>query len=293
MNHPHQRRPQLRQAGQHLNWSRIGQRMSLMLLPTLLLFTVSNPARGQERQTASQATQSENSSLPSKNSTPAKPPSVDVADTLINVEFPGGTLADYIEHLKHFNVIAGQPLEVNVLLDESVAGTQLPKISFKKVPLMAALRVVEMIRNESQQRIDLAYMDTIFVVSGRSNSPRSKPDDHQTMVLPARDILSELSQDDLFSAIEIGLNLEEPAVPVTLKLHQETGLLFARGRPTQLALISSVIQEIRGSQQREGGSPRRPTHTPDGILVPPGKPNLPVPVEKPARRSSPPPENDR
>lgn len=182
------------------------------------------------------------SAVPQNAGVPVQPP------FYFDVNFQGGSVEAYISMLKDI-AEKNRGGDVNVILDENVKDVVLPHISFNHVPLDAAIQVLERIRFDDA-RINISNTKSIYVVSAQHSQnvpqrtatpPKRNP---ETVVFSVREILSQTEEEDLLSAIEIGLNLDGKESSALMKLHQETGLLFVKGSRDQLRLISDIVEQL-------------------------------------------------
>ena len=167
---------------------------------------------------------------------------------VVSIDFAGGTVQQYIVQLKSNAIASNHNVNVNVILDESVKDVVLPGISFTDVPLDAAIQVLEEIGERgSLARVGVSRQDSIFVINAEVRvAPR--PRQKRTTVISVSNILETKKTEDLLSAIEIGMNLIDGGQSeVNLKLHSETGLLFAKGSMEQLNIISEIVDQLTGN----------------------------------------------
>jgi len=217
----------------------------------------------------------------SRSSTPA-------AGLLIDVDFPGGTLPDYIQYLG--TLVDGEKDNLNVVIGDGAKSVSVPAISFKRVQMSAAVEIIEELSTGNTSNF-VKFKSGIYFINaatmrgkqggggaammGAARKP--KVQQSETFVVSVQHILSVRSQEDLLSAIEIGLELvnsnnSDAGLP-QLKLHSETGLLFGKGNRAQLAIISDTVQQLerqlskRNPPAKEAGDPKSVTPVQSGKAV--------------------------
>lgn len=174
--------------------------------------------------------------------------------TLFDIDFPGGTLTDY------FALIRKAPNAANVIvLSEELKTMPVPPIRAERVSVDAAIQLVA--------SLPLAKQDEDFRLRLNPSNP-TQPGEQRIWVLsidrparqarPARPLpavstgLYDLSLFKerpeavaaLLEAIGVGIELgnsEGRERTFAMKLHERSGLLFARGTMEELAMVENVI----------------------------------------------------
>jgi hypothetical protein len=173
----------------------------------------------------------------------------------VELNFKGGTVAEYISALKNYVKSA------NVMVDPRASRVPLDQIELKEVDLFAAIEflngIEESVDGELIQ-IDVDYnppnnphAQGIWVIRGETRGKRPEP--VRTHVLSVADLLqgeTPMSPETVLSAVEIGLSLAPASdVQATIRFHEETGLLMARGHVNQLGTIDDVVSQLRSSYE--------------------------------------------
>lgn len=183
----------------------------------------------------------------------------------ISIDFPGGTLEQYVEALK-----AAAPETVNIVIRGDASGFNVDPIQLRGVGLDASLRMLEggyqsdPATNENVRLSIVSYPgdasggEPIFVLvpqrapwppTGRASPQRdilvlslkelttSLPGDPPEVVVPAETVLTAVE-----TALGVaGANDSETKV----KFHAESGLLILAGSPEVLGAANSVVNSIR------------------------------------------------
>lgn len=179
-----------------------------------------------------------------KNETPAT--------GLLNLKFPGGTVADYIA------AVAKSAGGANVFVAPEAAQVPMPAIDLQNVTVANALGVLHgRVHNDPRQSITLMYSEggafaeneqPIFSITANVSGSRDAKSLYNRIWSIAMLQSNQISADDMLTAIQAALDLiGEHQAPAQLRLHESTGLLIARGSVEQLGTINEAIERLEQS----------------------------------------------
>lgn len=172
-------------------------------------------------------------------------------EAFFQIEFPGGTVAEYVQQLRNPAAEAHYP-HLNIVLSDIPPAFRLPEIMvFTDLDGMLGC-LAACSTDEYQVEVDTDETGTVTVIRVVDiGSERQAPD--QTTVLNVKKLLSQIPQEDFVAAINLGLDFSGTDDGVQIKLHNETGLLFARGRPEGLALVREIVEQLKTVPLVQGG----------------------------------------
>lgn len=195
--------------------------------------------------------------------------------TLISVEFPGGTVTDYIEAVKKAAKKAG--IDVNVICPSEAREVPVSSITLKSVTLDTAMNALcASFSGSSDYGFDVAGVGKEanesptfalrIAVYGRNPHYQPGPggkmmqvggsDRSSIDVLAVRDLIepppgtpvndsTRVTKDTLMQAVNAAFSLQQDAKPPEILFHAETGLLIVRGTTEQNNLAATVLNRIR------------------------------------------------
>lgn len=183
----------------------------------------------------------------------------DVPDAgLISVDFPGGTITEYIDALAK---AAGS---VNVLISTEAADLSMPPVKLTKVSVSAAIDLVNGTRTDKNDRfvnLDVDHLrqyeaneQETFKINAQSPG-RRRPTEVKTQTPSGVWSIAHLIQDGVFNskvvleAVEMAIAVTKSTSKVDIRFHEATGLLIASGSTSQLSAIENVLDELGQSQQ--------------------------------------------
>jgi len=175
---------------------------------------------------------------------------------LISVDFPGGTITEYIDALAK---AAGS---VNVLISTEAADLSMPPVKLTKVSVSAAIDLVNGTRTDKNDRfvnLDVDHLrqyeaneqETFKINANRPN--RGRPTEVKTLSRVWS--IAHLIQDGVYNskvvleAVEMAIAVTKSTSKVDIRFHEATGLLIASGSTSQLSAIENVLGELGQSQQ--------------------------------------------
>lgn len=161
----------------------------------------------------------------------------------VSVDFPGGTIADYVDAIKK------EADTLNLIVTESAKDLTLPKIALKNVPTHVAIKCIEQCFDSNK---------TIVRVSGEIEGVQFIQAEvistNQVEVINIRHLISGKrdEKENFLAAVETGLQMQnEAGTNLKIKFHEETGLLFLAGDRTEIDLVQQIVSEL--SPQHRGG----------------------------------------
>ncbi len=171
-------------------------------------------------------------------------------DTRFTVDFPGGTVTEYLKMVHQAASQAGHEGPLNIVVTDSARDYVLPSIEIKTT-LDGAVGCLEACATEFQEvfvESDITG-DLLFIIM------RDHRDPPVVQVMNVKAILVNVDKEDFVSAIGIGLEMAggDPD-GVDMKLHEETGLFFVKGPLDRIEVIQQIVQQLD-----RGGGPGGPT----------------------------------
>ncbi len=178
------------------------------------------------------------------------------APRLVDLSFPGGTIADYLDALRKQ---VGK--ETNIVVTDPRAGEPvLPDISLSGVTVDAAVNLIA-----AQYRLDNGRKIKVRVEGvGDLGEQQGTPLYRISSIGVGRDtppnvrvwtvaslIDDQVKADDVLTAVELAVSLAGPgSKPADIRFHEPTSLLVANGSPEQIDAINSVIAQLLESQHQ-------------------------------------------
>jgi hypothetical protein len=190
---------------------------------------------------------------------------------MLSVQFPGGTVGEYVESLR----VAAKPEPANVAVSESAAAAMLPPIRLDQVTMATALAAIEYIAPTSpMENWVIASLDrsggpsnAFAVTLVRNSGPGAGSSHHESVQGAGQDRLLKVfsvkelidrpppgggGPETVMSAVELALRMDSAGsllVP-EVKFHPESGLLFLDASPQQIGAVSEVLGRMEGDTQR-------------------------------------------
>lgn len=183
---------------------------------------------------------------------------------LINLKFPGGTIAEYVAALRE---TAG---ETNIVVMPEAQDIQIPPIELNSVVLASAL---ELLQGEFQLQGRTLVKVEIDKVSRYEEAERpiyrvlaevrrGRPSETQVRVWNVSGLLKalDMKSEDVLTAVETAMNmLGGDYGPAQISFHEATGLVIARGHPERMRAIGQVIDQLAEGLKRQREEARRET----------------------------------
>ena len=161
------------------------------------------------------------------------------SEQIVSLQFSGGSVAEYVAELRT------EAPAFNVVVTNDAANLPLPAIELQNVSALAAFNCIEL-AGTGELVVEGEMDEEIFFVR-RNVSTRPR-----VAVSNVQRLLQDRGEEDLLSAIEIGLRMfqgTEVRPDVELKLHRETGLLFSKGTDEEIELIEEIVRAMDGDPQ--------------------------------------------
>lgn len=170
------------------------------------------------------------------------------ADKTADIDFPGGTVAEYIETLRR--AFDGEPR--NVLMDEETASRELGNARMRAMTLEGALRLMSDIFPDRGVRSSIRVSERPgYLVVEHVMSPFVSEDvpSNQTRVFSIRGIISPatdedaaaLRTEDILTAVELVIMASSPRAEPEIRFHPETGMLIVAAPRTSLSVVTEAI----------------------------------------------------
>lgn len=173
---------------------------------------------------------------------------------LISVSFPGGTIGEYVAALRKASPAA------NIVVSPEAANMPAPEVILRDVTLGVAAAAVEFQRETAGEvneweAVEVqplhrggGYDSSAFRITYRRsvrNLPNTAKQDASAWSVA--DLLSNgYESDQVLAAIQVGQALFGESA--TIKYHEPTKLLVARGTSEQLSLISRTLDQLRSGR---------------------------------------------
>jgi type II secretory pathway component GspD/PulD (secretin) len=169
----------------------------------------------------------------------------------ISVNFPGGTIGEYVKALR-----AAWP-GANIVVSADATHQPVPEVVLRDVPLSVAISVLE-VQRENDQQLEVVRViplggseadeATAFRVEFRQQQFRTpgEPRREASAWSVADLVAGGYTSDEVLAAIQVGQSLFEQAA--TIKYHEPTNLLVALGSKDQLGLIARTLDQLRAGR---------------------------------------------
>ncbi|MEO0481620.1 MAG: hypothetical protein AAF196_19285 [Planctomycetota bacterium] len=204
------------------------------------------------------------------------------AASQVSLDFEGGTLTQYVAELRtaidaQRELYSADPppqIEIpNVLLKGDSDAVELPPIRLVSVSSDAALNILEVYVNDERRRVNVEKVSNgreahggrgLVVIevreskrggsSRQAQEPEAPPSFVEVfsvrqltttpLLFRGEDFAAELALpiESLIVAIDTGTAMIENPDSVQVRYHEDSGLLFVRGEPGHIQLVSQVIQ---------------------------------------------------
>lgn len=243
-------------------------------LPVILALSLTAAAIAQQPHPAVPG-RSTPSPQPAATSDPNRPPM-----PIIDVEFPGGPLSDFVRAIQAAAMESTAKTPINVIIPTEATDIRITAISLKRVSAETALESLRYafgiqgthqlearnMTNDGDQGLTFA----VQYAPGRS-SPQVTSQMQMQMQpvqseayslrelidapspMPQDDPSLRMSADSILAALKLAAELEAAdgrSAPTQLLFHPDTQLLIARGAPDQHRLIHSVLNQLQEMLQQ-------------------------------------------
>ena len=158
----------------------------------------------------------------------------------VDIDFPGGPVAAYMDLLEAAASERGIDWPLNIVLVDKARDFNLPPIKIR-TNLDAAVQVLASCSSQ-YERLDVVRdrEANVQFIRLRNSNPVI------TEVLNVRSILEDMPHEDFSSAIAIGMEFAGgDSDEIDMKLHDETGLLFVKGPENKIMLVQRIINQLQ------------------------------------------------
>lgn len=188
------------------------------------------------------------------------------ATTLIDVNFAGGSIGDYLNALKE----AAAPEPVNVIASDDVLRLKAGPVELRGVSVETALKLLQ---GQVATPEPLTVNPTggaggsapVYVLQSRGSPFRADaPPPTSTRVYSIRELIEPapgtagalaIDPETILSSIDAALSMEGDGEHREVMFHPEAAILIIRGVRDELELVQSLLSEIRGDlRDRRGQS---------------------------------------
>ena len=136
---------------------------------------------------------------------------------------------------------------LNVLIAEELRNTRLPSFDLRRIKVSAAFQMLprlagnDSIAVEIESAVQTETADLISISGDHSVAP-----DISVRTHPIKRILDTIKPESLLQTLEKGIQFSDAGWPnVQIALEAETGLLFVKGTPAQLDVVSEILNAIQ------------------------------------------------
>lgn len=190
-----------------------------------------------------------------------------VATPAITVDFPGGTVSEYV------GTIHKSTTKANVVVMPEAEDVQIGEVSLAEADLLAAILILDGYETQTSSgsltRLDVTLQPSsgregqgVIVIRGEQRDLKRQAPAISTVISVA-DLIgkeSSISAEDILSAVEAAMELTKGILtPPDIKFHKPTGLIIARGHPEQMSTIEAVVDQLRNGLRvmNQGGESRK------------------------------------
>ena len=195
--------------------------------------------------------------------------------SLIDVDFPGGTLTEYVDTVRQ---AAGHS---NIVVAPEAADIAVPPVRLKSVPLVGALEVLQGDYQPTERttyRVNLLELGPwgvdddetpVYRVSAEVHR-RGRPSTTMVRVWCIADMADNIPPEDVLAAIETAVGLTDSLEygEASIRFHEPTNLIIAQGHPTQLDSVQQVVgrlhEDIRA--RRDQGNSDKDKRVEDAVI---------------------------
>lgn len=158
----------------------------------------------------------------------------------VSIDFPGGTIGDYIDLVKK------EADSLNLIVTDGAKDLILPKIVLKNVPVDVAVKCIEQCFDPNETMVNVSSENKGVQIIQASMTSRKEVD-----VINVKRLFSDhkMTEETFMQAVEIGLTMNSQKEKLKLKIqfHKETGLLFLSGLRQEIQLVQQIVSELHGT----------------------------------------------
>jgi hypothetical protein len=167
------------------------------------------------------------------------------------IEFPGGPLRDFIDYVSEIAQAHGETLNVHVT--DEAAEKHLPRVHFRALTLQDAIQAASSILVIEHPEYDWRLRNQaggIWMISVSEQPSRTSALGTRVYSLGLAGTL--FSNDDITTAMEIAWELDGlSSDDVTVRIHDETGLIYIRGNDAALGSAASILRALQSQAEAE------------------------------------------
>lgn len=180
-------------------------------------------------------------------------------DPLVDVDFRGGTVAEYLAAIQK-----AQPAANVTILDREVGEVLLPPVQLKRVRWSNAVKLIDDLVLETDEArivigttIDPGDGISAPVAAVRAHVDRvrqpARSKSRQTYVWSLAHLIGPdaIGAEDVLSAMETALEVSsKDEQAATMRFHRETSLLIMHGTGNQIQAVEMIVDRLTEAQQR-------------------------------------------
>ena len=171
-----------------------------------------------------------------------QPPVNILERTTFNLEFRGGSIADYTDLVREKSGFS------NIVVSGNADRYPMPPATLRAISVWDAVKLIEALPHHDNLMVDVEDFESALVVSVRDRSRNAAGAPIESAVWSIANLLGQgLDADDVLTAIEVGIELLDGES--TMRFHQETSILMARGPMDHLEMITRILAEMRESSK--------------------------------------------
>jgi hypothetical protein len=163
-----------------------------------------------------------------------------------DIDFSGGSISEYVAFLRTCPNFDNEmkPARVNIVVTDSAKNFQLPEIKVN-TNMDGALGLLEGCSTDNSHIVvQPDPSGNVTMITVESNEAPS------VTVINAKQLLLEVPMEDLLEVIDLGLTMQGNTTKVELKLHEKTGLIFAKGMRSGTQLVLDIVDELDEKSNR-------------------------------------------
>jgi type II secretory pathway component GspD/PulD (secretin) len=164
----------------------------------------------------------------------------------VDIEFPGGTLADLLKHIRCANRVTP-----NVIVSSDAAQLELPAICLRSVTLADFFESLQQFQTTGNYVIMIRQKsEHVMTISANFAGPLPPKATRMSRAYDVKALLDDFEIDDIVTAIETSWKMESAEERTELKYHKETNLLLAMGDNRDLSTVDNILRELQKAQMQ-------------------------------------------